>query len=121
MSLNLNDKNRTGSHCFSTVVTLSAMLLCICDIIHAYTIIIRYRLVAGDKCIPGNETYFLRQFRPCPIKGPRGLYIIPNSPFVEVGGNVQFTLTQLLVSPDLLHSESVIVQSLMHYYSNLKH
>ena len=54
-----------------------------------------YRKVAGDHCVPGNETYFLQITRPCPIRPPQGLFI--SHPLVITPGeSVTFNLTQLL-------------------------
>ena len=54
-----------------------------------------YRKVAGDRCVPGDEAYFLPITRPCPIRAPQGLFI-SHPPVITPGDSVTFNLTQLL-------------------------
>ena len=56
-----------------------------------------YRKVAGDHCVPGNETYFLPTRRHCPVRAPRGLFI-SHPLLITPGQSVTFNLTQLLGS-----------------------
>ena len=60
---------------------------------HSYS----YRKVAGDHCVPGNETHFLPTTRPCPVRAPQGL-CISHPLLITPGQSVTFNLTQLLGS-----------------------
>ena len=51
--------------------------------------------MAGDRCVPGDEAYFLPITRPCPIRAPQRLFI-SHPPVITPGESVTFNLTQLL-------------------------
>lgn len=78
-------------------LTLRSMSLDIVGVV-IICIHVRYRKVAGDKCINGNQTFYLPVSVECPVEGPADMSITATTITARVGENVTFTLSQHSVS-----------------------
>ena len=58
----------------------------------------RYRKIAGDKCIDGNETFYLDVSVQCPVLGPGDMSITVQQLIIPFNKSISFTLHQYSVS-----------------------
>ena len=79
------------------ILTLRSMPLDIVGVVIICTHV-RYRKIAGDKCVNGNETFYLPVSVECPVEGPADMSIIATTITAYVGQNITFTLLQRSVS-----------------------
>ena len=58
----------------------------------------RYRLIAGDKCVPGQERAYFPMVKPCLVGIPQGFSLTSNATYITPNQPVHFTFIQQQVS-----------------------